>query len=181
MWMWRLDSAIWVTTAHKALEGVFDGTYTQVWAWMTNKCRTRRDRRELYNVRDLPRGRGAEFCSLGGGAQIPPSCPWWVRPDGNSYPRSRSSFPRIVSPSNSVFLVPTRSSLTSTLTVVSSKPSSWTHFLQIHCNGSVGPRTHPSMGPVWKSRPYISKSELMERLENELKLMQTYGPKVNFR
>ena len=62
----------------------------------------------------------------------------------------RSSFPRIVSLSTSVFLVPTRSSPTPALTVVSSKPNPWTHSLQIHCNGSAGPRSHPSMGPSLK-------------------------------
>ena len=36
-------------------------------------------------------------------------------------------------------------------------PSSWTHSLQIHCNGSTGPRFHSPLGPVWKSRPYNSK------------------------
>ena len=154
MWTWPLDSAIWVITAHRTLEGVADGVCTQVWAWITNKCRTRMDQRELYNVRDLPQGRGAGFCSLGGGAQIPPSCSWWIRLDENSYPRMRSSFFRIVSSSSFVFLAPTRSSLTSALTIVSSKLSFCTYSLQIHCNGSVGPRSHPSMGLVRKLWPY---------------------------
>ena len=108
---------------------------------MTNKCMTRMDRRELYKVRDLPQGEREK------GAQFPSSCPWWIRPDGNSYPRTRSSFPRIVSPSTSMFLTPTWSSPTYALTVVSSKPNPWTHSLQIHCNGSAGPGSHPSMGP----------------------------------
>ena len=34
---------------------------TQVWAWMTNKCWTRMDRREIYKVRDLPQLRGGGF------------------------------------------------------------------------------------------------------------------------
>ena len=40
---------------------------TQVWAWMTNKCWTRMDRREIYKVRDLPQLRGGGVSdSLGG-------------------------------------------------------------------------------------------------------------------
>ena len=35
------------------------------------------------------------------------------------------------------------------------KPNSWTHSLQIHCNGSTEPRSHSPMGPAWKLRPYI--------------------------
>ena len=38
--------------------------------------------------------------------------------------------------------------------VASSKPNFWTHTLQIHYNGSVGPRSHPLLGPVRKPRPY---------------------------
>ena len=36
------------------------------------------------------------------------------------------------------------------------KPSSWTRSLQIHCNGSTGPRSRSLMGPVRKSWPYKS-------------------------
>ena len=122
------------------------------------------DQRELYNIRDLPQGKGAGFGSLGGGAQVPPSCSWWIRPDGNSYPRTRSSFPRIMRSSSSVFLAPTRSSLTSALTVASSKPSSWTYSLQIHCNVSAGPRSHTSMGPIRKSQPYSILSKKFSRV-----------------
>ena len=98
---------------------------------------------------------GASWPPGGGGgkAQVPPSCLWWIRLDGSSYHRARSSFPRTVSPSIPVFLIPTRSSPPSTSTVVSSKPSSWTHSLQIHCNGSAWPRFYLSMGPspAWKT------------------------------
>ena len=36
------------TAAHKASERVVDGTCTQVWVWMTNKCRRRMNRGEGY-------------------------------------------------------------------------------------------------------------------------------------
>ena len=36
------------TAAHRALERVADGTCTQVWAWMTNKCRRRTNGGEGY-------------------------------------------------------------------------------------------------------------------------------------
>ena len=90
----------------------------------------------------------------GGEAQVPPSCLWWIRPDGSSYHRARSPFPRTVSLFIPVFLIPTWSSPPSTSTVVSSKPNSWTHYLQIHCNGSAWPRSYLSMGPspAWKTR-----------------------------
>ena len=46
------------TAAHRAPEGVADGTYTQVEARMTSKCRRRINGREgyIYNNRDLPKG-----------------------------------------------------------------------------------------------------------------------------
>ena len=37
------------------------------------------------------------------------------------------------------------------------KPSSCTHSLQIHCNGSVEPRFHSPLGLVQKPRPYNFK------------------------
>ena len=36
------------TAAHRASERVADGTCTQVWAWMTNKCRRRINEGEGY-------------------------------------------------------------------------------------------------------------------------------------
>ena len=40
------------TAAHRMPERVADGTHTQVWAWMTNKCRrrmTNKCRRRMTN------------------------------------------------------------------------------------------------------------------------------------
>ena len=71
--------------------------------------------------------------------QVPPSCLWWIKPDGSSYHRARSSFPQTRSPSILVFLIPTRPSPLSTQVVVSSKPSSWTGSLQIHWMGPPSP------------------------------------------
>ena len=60
MWTWPLDSATEATAAHKASEGVTDGTFTQVWAWMTNKCRKMMGQKKkmIYNIRDLPQEGG---------------------------------------------------------------------------------------------------------------------------
>ena len=80
---------------------------------------------------------------------------WEVRLDENSYSRTRSPFPRGVGPSGSVFLVPTWSFPISTQAVALLEPSFWTYSLQIHCNGSARPRSHPSLGPVRKPWPYI--------------------------
>ena len=44
------------TATHRAPERVADGTCTQVWAWITNKCRKRMNRGGvyIYSIRDLP-------------------------------------------------------------------------------------------------------------------------------
>ena len=42
-----------VTTAHRALERVADGTCTRVWAWMTDKCRRRMNGREGYITTEI--------------------------------------------------------------------------------------------------------------------------------
>ena len=145
MWTWPLDSAIGVTTAHRTPEGMVDGTCTQLWAWMTNKCRERMNQKKWYITSEIShKRRGARGCS------------WEVRLDENSYPRTRSPSPRGVRSSGSVFLAPTCSSPTSTQVVAPLEPSFWTHSLQIHCNGSTGPRSHPSLGPVRKLWPYNS-------------------------
>ena len=52
------DSAIEATTAHRASEEVADGTCTQVWAWMTNKCRKRMNQREGYIISDISHKKG---------------------------------------------------------------------------------------------------------------------------
>ena len=49
-----LNSAALAITTHKKLEGVFNGTCTQVRAQMINKCRIKMAQMELYNVRDSP-------------------------------------------------------------------------------------------------------------------------------
>ena len=48
------------TAAHRAPEKVTDGTRTQVWAWMTNKCRRRMHERKGYITAEIPQkgGRG---------------------------------------------------------------------------------------------------------------------------
>ena len=53
MWMIPLDSAMGATTAHRASEGVADGTCTQVWAWMTDKCRRRMNGRKGYITTEI--------------------------------------------------------------------------------------------------------------------------------
>ena len=54
MWTWPLDSAIGATAAHRAPEGVADGTCTQVWTWMTNKCRERMNQKKWYITLEIP-------------------------------------------------------------------------------------------------------------------------------
>ena len=50
------------TAAHRAPEKVADGMCTQVWAWMTNKCRRRMNQGEGYITSEISQkegGRGA--------------------------------------------------------------------------------------------------------------------------
>ena len=54
IWRKSLNSAVLVTTTHRRLERISDGTSTQVVAQMINKCRIKIVQRELYNVRDTP-------------------------------------------------------------------------------------------------------------------------------
>ena len=157
MWTWPLDSAIGATTTHRASEGVADETCTQVWAWMTNKCRERMNQKNGYIISEISHKMG------GGGA-------WEVRLDGNSYCRTRSPFPRGVGPSSSMFLAPTWSSLISTQVVAPSEPSFWTHSLQIHCNRSTGPRSHPSLGPARKPWPYNKLSKFISIRKKKLSI-----------
>ena len=49
------------TTAHKVPKSVADGTCTQVWAWMTNKCKRRMNGRERYITTEISqRGGGGK-------------------------------------------------------------------------------------------------------------------------
>ena len=47
-----------VTLAHRALERVADATCTQVWAWMTDKCRRRINGRKGYITTEITQSRG---------------------------------------------------------------------------------------------------------------------------
>ena len=53
-----------------------------------------------------------------------------------------------------MFLAPIWSSPIPKQVVALSEPNFWTHYLQIHCNGSAGPTSRPSLGPVRKPWPY---------------------------
>ena len=41
------------TTAHRTPERVADETCTQVWAWMTNKCRERMNQKNGYIISEI--------------------------------------------------------------------------------------------------------------------------------
>ena len=55
MWRKPLNSVDLTIATHRKPKKVFDGTNTQVVAQMINKCRIKIMKKELYNVRDLPR------------------------------------------------------------------------------------------------------------------------------
>ena len=46
------------TAAHRAPERVADGTCTQVWTWMTNKCRRRMNEGEGYITIEISQRKG---------------------------------------------------------------------------------------------------------------------------
>ena len=48
------------TAAHRVPERVADGMRTQVWAWMTNKCRRRMNGEEGYITTEISQGGGGE-------------------------------------------------------------------------------------------------------------------------
>ena len=48
-----MNSVMGVTVAHKAPERVANGTCTQVWAWMINKCRRRMNQGEGYITSEI--------------------------------------------------------------------------------------------------------------------------------
>ena len=55
----HLNSETLVTTTHKKLEDVADGTDTQVKSQMNDKCRVKMIRKRLYNVKN-PLCKGGE-------------------------------------------------------------------------------------------------------------------------
>ena len=111
--------------------------------WLTSVGRGWTKRRDILHQR---------FPTMGGMTRWGS---WGVRLDGNSYPRTRSPFPRAVGSSDSMFLALTWSSPASAQAVAPLKPSFWTHSLQICWNESAGPRSRPPLGPVRKPWPYI--------------------------
>ena len=52
MWRRHLNSDILVTTTHKELEEVADGTDTQVKSQINDKCRVKMILKKLYNVKN---------------------------------------------------------------------------------------------------------------------------------
>ena len=152
MWMWPLDGAMGATATHRVPEKEVDGTCTQVWAWITNKCIKRMNGEEWYITIEISQRRGGTKKKRKRGGE---RGSWEVRGVGNSHPRLRSPFSlrhRAIwsyVPSSYSIIPPT-----SIPTVTPSEPNFWTHSLQIHCNESTGLRFRPSLDPVRKMRPY---------------------------
>ena len=116
MWTWPLDSAIGATTAHRTSKEVANGTCTQVWAWMTNKCKKRMNQRKGYIISEISHKGGVRL----GGIHI---LEWGVL--------SLRALGRLV-----LFLALAWSSPISTQAVTPSEPNFGTCSLQIHCTGS---------------------------------------------
>ena len=149
MWMWPLDSAMGATAAHKAPERVANGTCTQVWAWMTNKCRRRMNKGEWYITAEISQKRKKKEERERRGGKAPGR---WEELGIHILGWGVLS-PWDVGPYDSVFLAPIWSSSVPKQAVAPSEPNFWTHSLQIYCNGFVGPRSLLPLGPVRKPRP----------------------------
>ena len=108
--------------AHRTLERVADGTGTQVWAWMTNKCRGRKkEERRLQS--------------------LPPLKAFATKHKRTKEKKSQSSDQTrgytFTLPPDNLIIPPPYDHVR--LLELSLKPSSWAHFLyQIYCIGSVG-------------------------------------------
>ena len=121
------------TAAHRVLERIADGTCTQVWIWMTNKCRRRMNGGEGYITIEISQRKEKKKKKKGKRRK--------------RKPRERREAPRMgeelgvhifgrgvlspwdVGPSDSVYFSPPKQA------VAPSEPNFWTHSLQIHCNG----------------------------------------------
>ena len=123
MWTWPLDSAIGATTTHIASEGVADRTCTQVWAWMTNKCRKMMNQRKGYIIGEI---------SHKGGARGSETRREFIFSDEESFPLGRWAvwFCSYLLLDHPQFLHKPLPHQSPTF-----GPS-----LQIHCTGSAGPR-----------------------------------------
>ena len=77
------------TTAHRVLERVVDGTCTQVWAWMTDKCRRRMNGREGYITTKITQSKKGKKKKK---AQKKERGSWDARGVGSSRPRVRGPF-----------------------------------------------------------------------------------------
>ena len=80
-----------VTTAHRAPERVADGTCTQVWAWMTDKCRRRMNGREGYITTEITHSSGRRK-KESREAQRKERGSWDARGVGSSRLRARGPF-----------------------------------------------------------------------------------------
>ena len=122
-----------------------DETCTQVWAWMTNKCRRRMNQWKGYITSEISQKKGEE----GGNKALGKREEMGIHILGQGV-----LSPWGVGLSDSVFLAPIWSSTIPTQVVAPSEPNFWTHSLQIHCNGSAWPRSRPSLGSTRKPWPY---------------------------
>ena len=156
MWMWPLDSTMGATAAHRALERVADGTCTQVWAWMTNRCRRRMNGGEGYITTEISQRKGrkkAKEKEKEEGKEAPER-----REELGTYILGREVLsPWDVGPSNLVFLAPIRSSR-----LLPNQPSPHqsstfrSTFYKFIVTGLLGLDSIRRWGPVWKPRPHKS-------------------------
>ena len=119
--------------AHKVPERMADGTCTQGWVWMTNKCRKRMNRKEEYITTEISQEKGGVRKKMEAQKQEGGSC---VTERGWRIPVLERGVPSPwdVGLPDSVCLSSPKQAVTSL------KPNFWPHSLQIHCN-ELGPKT----------------------------------------
>ena len=76
------------TVAHRAPEKVADGTCTRVWAWITDKCRKKKNGGVGYITTEISQKRGTWKRE----AKEKERGPWDARGVGDSSPRVRGPF-----------------------------------------------------------------------------------------
>ena len=117
------------TTAHRAPERVADGMCTRVWAWMTDKCRRRMNRRKGYITTEITQSMKEARRPIERREAL------GMREELGVLVLGRGALsPWDVGSSGSVYFLPPKQ------VVASLEPNFWTYSLQIHCNG-LGPKT----------------------------------------
>ena len=139
MWTRPLNSATSVTVTHRTLERVFDGTSTQVQAWMINKGKAKIIQRGLYHRRNPPwredPGINRESIVVILRISVTILIQYLLEQSFSDCAENKFSLINSIH----LYLIVVNTILT---VIHALKPSSLTHSLQIYCTWLTGPRSH---------------------------------------